>query len=317
LKPWPVRGEPSHRQERLKRWYAYIPAGVVCPQPRSSPAAVLTAGFIKPTTPLAMKPPSVQSPFAQLWRYLRWEDVHHLLGRRYPSVLAPTGSCAHPVRLSPPSAFRLVRRVFAGCYQPLLPPGCSRRYLRESFLRCLIPYPGGPTQCVYLLLPVCHRPSPLVNRVGFPLPRPNDFPGGSCFEAADISSRSGLPVCSPPRSFLPLLPQGSRGFYFRAEHASLPPHASDMLAIRIQAIDGMGTCTPPDSQPCRLLLTKHDMPGRKNPGCPAAVCAAVGTIWGVSKLGGRNMKKYLQPRKHGPARSRDSRIKAGSRPDLR
>jgi hypothetical protein len=27
LKPWPVRGEPSHRQERLKRWYAYIPVG--------------------------------------------------------------------------------------------------------------------------------------------------------------------------------------------------------------------------------------------------------------------------------------------------
>ena len=190
------------------------------------------------------------------------------------------------VRLSPPSAIRLVRRVFAGCCQPLLPPGCSRRYLCESFLRCLIPYPGGPTQCVYLLLPVCHRPSPLVNRVGFPLPRQNDFPGGSCFEAADISLCSGLPVCSPPRSFLPLLAQGSRGFYFRAEHASLPPHASDMLAIRIQAIDGVGTCTPPDSQPCRLLLTKHDRPGRKNPGCPAAVCAAVGTIWGVSKLGG-------------------------------
>jgi hypothetical protein len=32
-----------------------------------------------------------------------------------------------------------------------------------------------------------------------------------------------------------------------------------MLAIRIQAIDGMGTCTPPDSQPCRLLLTRHDI----------------------------------------------------------
>src|ERR1700722_15180694 len=59
------------------------------------------------------------------------------------------------------------------------------------------------------------------------------------------------------------------------------------------------------------------MPGCKNPGCPAAIRAAVGTIWGVSKLGGRNVKKYLQPRKHGPARSRDSRIEAGSRPHLR
>jgi hypothetical protein len=40
------------------------------------------------------------------------------------------------------------------------------------------------------------------------------------------------------------------------------------------------------------------MPGRKSPGYPAAVFvfAAVGTIWGASKLGGRNITKYLQPR---------------------
>src|ERR1022692_836186 len=63
--------------------------------------------------------------------------------------------------------------------------------------------------------------------------------------------------------------------------------------------------------PERVEVTKHDMPGRKSPGCPAAICAAVGTIWGVSKLGGRNMKKYLQPRKHGPARNRDSRDRSG------
>lgn len=46
----------------------------------------------------------------------------------------------------------------------------------------------------------------------------------------------------------------------------------------------------------RAEATKHDRPGRKIPGCPATVCAAVGTIWGESKLGGRNIKKYLQPR---------------------
>src|SRR5271154_3707795 len=66
---------------------------------------------------------------------------------------------------------------------------------------------------------------------------------------------SGLQVCSPPRSFLPLriLPQGSRGFYVRAYRALLPPHAPDMLTVRIQAIDGTGTFTLSDSQPCRLL----------------------------------------------------------------
>jgi len=38
-----------------------------------------------------------QSPFAQCWHYLRWEDVYRLLGGRYPSLIALTDSCADPV----------------------------------------------------------------------------------------------------------------------------------------------------------------------------------------------------------------------------
>ena len=74
-------------------------------------------------------------------------------------------------------------------------------------------------------------------------------------EVADIPLCSGLQVCSPPRSFLPLriLPQGSRGFSIRAYRALLPPHAPDMLTVRTQVIDGTGTFTLSDSQPCRLL----------------------------------------------------------------
>ena len=41
----------------------------------------------------------------------------------------------------------------------------------------------------------------------------------------------------------------------------------------------------------------HVLPGRKSSGCPVAVCTAVGTIWRASKLGGLNIKEYLQPRK--------------------
>jgi hypothetical protein len=48
-----------------------------------------------------------------------------------------------------------------------------------------------------------------------------------------------------------ILPQGSRGFYVRAYRAL--SHAPDMLTVRIQAIDGTGTFTLSDSQPCRLL----------------------------------------------------------------
>ena len=71
------------------------------------------------------RPPSVQSPFAQLGCYLRWGDVDRLLGGSYPSVVARTGSCVAPVGLSPPSVFSLVWRVLAGCYQSLLPTAAS------------------------------------------------------------------------------------------------------------------------------------------------------------------------------------------------
>src|SRR5499427_3170861 len=55
--------------------------------------------------------------------------------------------------------FGLVRGVFAGCYQPLLLQGFSRRYLCKSVPGCLVPYPDGPTECTCLFLPRCHRPS--------------------------------------------------------------------------------------------------------------------------------------------------------------
>src|SRR6516165_2211271 len=50
-------------------------------------------------------------------------------------------------------------------------------------------------------------------------------------------------------------------------------------------------------RPYRGEATNRVLLGRKSPGCPAGVFAAVGTIWGASKLGGRNITKYLQPRK--------------------
>ena len=89
------------------------------------------------------------------------------LGRRGPPparTLLPVHSSYGLMRqsrwLSPPSVIHLVPRVSAGCYQPLLPAGSSRLYLCKSFPRCLVPCPDGPTECSYLFLPRCHRPSP-------------------------------------------------------------------------------------------------------------------------------------------------------------
>src|SRR5664279_2282769 len=68
--------------------------------------------------------------------------------------------------------------------------------------------------------------------IGFPLLSANTIFRGPLFEAAAISSCSGLTVCLPHRSFPPLQlsPQSGRGFYVRAERASLPPRASEILS---------------------------------------------------------------------------------------
>ena len=115
----------------------------------------------------------------------------HLLRGRYPSVIAPTGSCATPVGLSPASAFSLARRVLAGCTQSLLPTGAHGSFPTLSlriFPWMLDPLPRRYTVCSHLFLPRCHRPSPREKWVGFPrLSCELRLLAGRCFEATDIS----------------------------------------------------------------------------------------------------------------------------------
>ena len=109
--------------------------------------------------------------------------------------------------------------------------------------------------CSHLLLPRCHRPSP-----------GNHGSASAYVPRITTSRRAEFRGCRyfvmfrPPSLLTPqivptaaILPQGSRGFYVRAYRALLPPHAPDMLTVRRQVIDGTGTCTLLDSQPCRLL----------------------------------------------------------------
>src|SRR6516162_8810520 len=69
--------------------------------------------------------------------------------------------------------------------------------------------------------------------------------------------------------------------------------------------------------PMRGEATNRVLLGRKSPGCPAAVLAAVGTIWGASKLGGRNITKYLHPRNTSLREVVIRGINADCRPNLR
>jgi len=131
--------------------------------------------------------------------------VDRLLRGHYSPVIAPTDSFVNPGPALPYFGLSLVGGVSAGCYQPLLPAGPSRRYLCESFPGCLGPCHGGFAERTCLFLPPRHRPSPVHYRGRLPAcTRRNDFMTDPFFETAAISLCSGPQVCLPPRSFLPL-----------------------------------------------------------------------------------------------------------------
>jgi hypothetical protein len=94
----------------------------------SWPACSVTPVLSSRPPTLTRKPPSVLSPFARCRCYRQRGYVCRLLREHYFSVIALTDLCAKPIWLSLPSAFRLVLGVLAGCFQPLLPVGSSRRY---------------------------------------------------------------------------------------------------------------------------------------------------------------------------------------------
>ena len=139
-------------------------------------------------------------------------------------------------------------------------PGSFPTLSLRIFPWMLDPVPRRYIVCSHLFLPRYHRPSPSEEWVGFPrfVPRITTsrrpvFRGcrySFMFRPPSLLSPQIVPTAA-------ILPQGSRGFYVRAYRALLPPHAPDMLTVRIQVIDGTGTFTLSDSQPCRLLTLLH------------------------------------------------------------
>ena len=149
---------------------------------------------------------------------------------------------------------RLARPVFAGCRQPLLGTGPSRRYLCQSFPTCLDPYSGCSRGAHTRFFPQdiglprvrngsAHRKLPTATSVGA------DF--RSCSHSLIFRPAGLLATPVAPTSHLAVL--GGRGFYIHAYHGPLPRRAVDMLSVQIRAIDGKRTFTSRDWQPCRLL----------------------------------------------------------------
>jgi hypothetical protein len=186
-------------------------------------------------------PPGAQSPFARARRYRPRRGVRRPVGGRYPAVPATTGSCASPV----PShrLVRLGRRVFAGCGQPLLGAGPSRRYLCGPFGGCLDPYPGGPPGALARFFPG-DIGLPPVRTGSAPHNDPHsDFRAELYFGAAVSRFASGLHVCSPSRSLPPRGPKASRAARALTSgptSGSLPPRSPDLLTVRIEQLTVWG-----------------------------------------------------------------------------
>ena len=141
---------------RLQRtWFADLLV------PRCSPVLLQLGVWIRVAT---AKPPSVQSPFAHP-RYGRgWQDVEHLVGRHYPSIVAHTGSCASPIP-SPPLRF-----PYRESLRRLLPApagnGTFPTLSLQSLCRRLDPYPAALLGCMYPFLSQGHRPHATGNAFG-------------------------------------------------------------------------------------------------------------------------------------------------------
>jgi hypothetical protein len=148
FKPWHVTIGLPKAWRGLNAGSYPPPPLLVCLQPHllePSSAYVPVLSSRPPRRP--RRSPSVQSPFAQLGYYLRWGDVDRLLGGRYPSVVARTGSCAAPVGLSPPSVFSLVGESLQVVTSP-----CCPRQLPDVISENLSLDAGSPTPAVHRVL---------------------------------------------------------------------------------------------------------------------------------------------------------------------
>ncbi len=218
---------------RFKRWFAYTPTSMVGPQPRSTTCVGLSPA-LSPATALPMKTAKCPESLCPL-------PVLPPLGRRVPpperTLLLRHRSYrlmrqTHPAL--PSFSDCLVRGVLAGCYQPLLPAGSSRRYLCQSFLRCLGPcHDGLQVACT------CYFPCNIgLPQKGYgsayrehPLKR---LLSGRSFRSCShffmFRPLSLLATLVAPTTAVPC--RADSGFYARAHHALLPPHAPGMLAVR-------------------------------------------------------------------------------------
>jgi hypothetical protein len=132
----------------------------------------------------------------------------------------------------------LLSPVWAGGCEPLRHRGPSRRSRCASFLACLAPSPGGSCGAWARCFPHDNGLPPVRNGSALHERPSSDFRRDAPIGAAVMRACAGSHVCSPPRSLLPIRPTsyGSRGVSVRASRGLFPPHAPDMLTVRIEPL---------------------------------------------------------------------------------
>ena len=181
------------------------------------------------------------SPFTLLRCYLPG-GPSLVLWVALPTRLRYYGLMRQPTTLPPPSVVPPSGGLCRLSHVPAGPwpfPALSPRF----FPRMRGPLPRRFPWCPHPFLPRGHRPSPCWTRLGTPQDPYSDFRTGMISglqSFADVQA-SGF-ARHPGRSYRngSVDPLGSRGFYVRASAGLLPPHPSDMLAVRIGQLTAWG-----------------------------------------------------------------------------
>ena len=235
---YPLRAFPS--SARFKRWYAYPPTSLVCLPPRSTSSSAYPGSesghhFSHGTAkcPESLCPTSALPPLGRLCSASSE-------GITPPSSLLRTHA---PNPLTLPSfgiaSFEESSQVATSpCCQRVLPdvisasPSQDARAPTTTACRVLLPvtspatsaFPKGEYRSA-------SRKCPLKR-----LHSGTDFRG--CSHFLTFRPLSLLATLVAPTSTVSCRADGN--FYVRAEHASLPPHASDMLVVRIRQLTTRG-----------------------------------------------------------------------------
>ena len=235
---------------KLKRSLAYTPNRVGLP--RSS--SLRKTWLVRLPSLTIVGPPSAQSSFACHQRYSCQGGVPHHLEGHYLLLLRSYELMRQTCSLLRIGVSTLSPAVLAGCCEPLLGTGSSRRYLRNSFLRCLVLNPDGPTECTCLFLPRCHRPSLDPSQVGLP------FYPRTRFSAVRFRGCHRTVLTFKPPSLLVSQIAPTATHFAGRPRLLLPGRTCFVTSARtgyairlLQAIDGERTFTFPDLRPCRLL----------------------------------------------------------------